>query len=86
MSQTIGGKDSLRKRGNMKTFSIACGGLESGEGGHGRAVSIGSKENRAVGRGESGGRRRRRRIEGAKNSLERSRTIRVDVDLVRCFV
>ena len=25
--------------------------------------SIGSKENRAVGRGESGGRRRRRRIE-----------------------
>ena len=32
MSQTIGGKDSLRKRGNMKTFSIACGGLESGKG------------------------------------------------------
>jgi hypothetical protein len=31
-SQTIGGKDSLRRRGNMRTIGIACGGLESGKG------------------------------------------------------
>jgi len=31
-SQTIGGKDSLRRRGNMRSIGIACGGLEFGKG------------------------------------------------------
>lgn len=31
-SQTIGGIDRLRRRGNMRTIGIACGGLESGKG------------------------------------------------------
>ena len=31
-SQTIGGKDSLRRRGNIRSIGIACGGLEFGKG------------------------------------------------------
>jgi hypothetical protein len=31
-SQTIGGKDSLRRRGNVRSIGIACGGLEFGKG------------------------------------------------------
>ena len=45
-SQTIGGKDSLRRRGNMRTIGIACGGLESGKGDMDGRVSIGGEENR----------------------------------------
>ncbi|CAL6369615.1 unnamed protein product [Bathycoccus prasinos] len=31
-SQTVGGRDSLRRRGNMRSIGIACGGLEFGKG------------------------------------------------------